>query len=723
MTFLACLVLLLAAMGWVSWNTLALEEAREKAAQDADVQERVRLALWRLDFQASSLMIRENARPPHDFRAFYAQEGVVGKDNGLIKKGDVMAASPLLAEAPEHVLLHFQMDAHGEVRSPQVPENGERDVALTLFVNETEVKRSEERLKSLRELLSKPAAVEMIKQEWRSAGRRQEAPTPSKLNRQILAEMACVVPFEENENLLALNDANTPRNPTWAAQQNVTSVPQTLLNSNENAVRSRAYNNLSEKAVEQQTMKMKTQAMPVDDKLLALNQSPKPSLPIMEKKLDSQAAARSSASPVPLPAAAPSARKPAPIADTPVEMRVEKQVPSLPVNTPVDGDALMQPAAKDGFANLAKKEKKTLNVTGKSSRPFQGVWLGEHLVLTREAWVDGVRMVQGVWLDWPTMREAWLREITDLFPQADLEPGVNASAGARPMDDRLRFAALPVRLVQGQMAVPALAFWTPLRKSLAVALSCVLLAAAAVGLVLYGTVALSERRAAFVSAVTHELRTPLTTFRLYSEMLADDMVKDEAQRKTYLETLSGEAGRLSHLVENVLAYARLERGSAKVRAERVTIGELLERILPRLKQRADDGGMEIRMDLSESDAKTPLHIDAGAVEQILFNLVDNACKYAAPRAAERVIHVEADTRGKFTMLRVRDHGGGIARRERRRIFHPFHKSADEAAHSAPGVGLGLALCQRLAVALGGALTLDAGWKEGACFVLRVPKMS
>ncbi len=730
MTFLACLVLLLAAMGWVSWNTLALEEAREKAAQDADVQERVRLALWRLDFQASSLMIRENARPPHDFRAFYAQEGVVGKDSGLIKKGDVMAASPLLAEAPEHVLLHFQMDAHGEVRSPQVPENGERDVALTLFVNETEVKRSEERLKSLRELLSKPAAVEMIKQDWRSAGRRQEAPTPSKLNRQILAEMACVVPFEENKNLLALNDANTPRNPTWAAQQNVTSVPQTLLNSNENAVRSRAYNNLSEKAVEQQTMKMKTQAMPVDDvKLLADKAAAKPSLQRMEKKLDEQAAATSSASPVPLPAAASSAEKPAAsVAAAPVTAE-GKQMPSLALNTPLamravsDADALRRTDPADSFAALAKEGVKTVNVAGKSSRPFQGVWLGDHLVLTREAWVDGVRMVQGVWLDWPTMREAWLREITDLFPKADLEPGVNATAGARPMDDRLRFAALPVRLVQGQMAVPALAFWTPLRKSLAVALSCVLLAAAAVGLVLYGTVALSERRAAFVSAVTHELRTPLTTFRLYSEMLADGMVKDEAQKKTYLETLSGEAGRLSHLVENVLAYARLERGSAKVRAERVTIGELLERILPRLKQRADDGGMEIRMDVSESDAKTPLHIDAGAVEQILFNLVDNACKYAAPRAAERVIHVEADTRGKFAMLRVRDHGGGIARRERLRIFHPFHKSADEAAHSAPGVGLGLALCQRLAVALGGALTLDAGWKEGACFVLRVPKMS
>lgn len=380
-------------------------------------------------------------------------------------------------------------------------------------------------------------------------------------------------------------------------------------------------------------------------------------------------------------------------------------------------------AAADAFAaapQAAPVERKN-GVAPNSSRPFQGVWLGSNLMLTREASVDGVRMVQGVWLDWPALHAALLREITDLFPDAKLEPAANATAGTRPDDDPLRFAALPVRLVPGAIQLPPLPFWTPLRRSLGIALACVLLAAVAVGLVLFGTVALSERRADFVSAVTHELRTPLTTFRLYSEMLADGMVTDETQRKTYLDTLTGEAGRLSHLVENVLAYARLERGSAKARAENVTIGELLDRILPRLQQRADDCDMEVRVEASDADRKTQLHVDAGAVEQILFNLVDNACKYAGPRAAEPVIHVEADTSGKFAMLRVRDHGGGISRSERRRIFHPFHKSADQAAHSAPGVGLGLALCRRLAAALGGEITLDAGTKDGACFMLRLPK--
>jgi len=108
------------------------------------------------------------------------------------------------------------------------------------------------------------------------------------------------------------------------------------------------------------------------------------------------------------------------------------------------------------------------------------------------------------------------------------------------------------------------------------------------------------------------------------------------------------------------------------------------------------------------------------VEQILFNLVDNACKYAAPGAAEKIIHLDALPGGKFAMLRVRDHGQGISEQGARTLFQPFSKSAHEAAHSAPGVGLGLALCRRLSRSMGGDLRLDRLVKGGACFVLTLP---
>lgn len=700
-SFLACLGLLLAAMAWVGWHTLALEHERESAARDAERQERVRLALWRLDFQASALLMRENARPPHDFRPFHAPEGLINKVYGNVAKGEVLVPSPLLAEVPEHVLLHFQMDSRGQVMSPQVPQNSERALALDQFINADDLTRSEQRLSGLRELLAKPVNLLTPAPTTRASGMKAAVAPERTLNRQLLAEAACAVRFEMNDALLMDNDANAPRNPAWNMQQGtlVTQQQQLVLNNTENYSRNRAITAQAEEAIKQQPMiKMKEPMPPSKVLSKAIAEAPKPSAKPAEKKIDAE---KDKAAAMPPPAAAPAASS---------AMAGAFNAP------PQDGfGASRAEGAKENVSALKSE------VTSTSSRPFQGVWLGGNLLLTREAFVDGVRMVQGVWLDWPALRDAWLREVTDLFPDAKLELAANANAGARPVDDPLRFAALPVRLIPGTIQLPPLPFWTPLRKSLAIALACVLLAAAAVGLVLWGTVALSERRAAFVSAVTHELRTPLTTFRLYSEMLADGMVADETQRKTYLDTLTGEAGRLSHLVENVLAYARLERGSAKARAENITIGELLDRIHPRLKQRADDCGMEVRVHASDADRETQLHIDAAAVEQIIFNLVDNACKYAAPRAAEPVIHVEADTRGKFAMLRVRDHGAGVSRGERRRIFHPFHKSADQAAHSAPGVGLGLALCRRLATALGGAITLDAAHKDGACFVLRLPR--
>jgi len=694
-TFLACLGLLLAAMAWVSWHTLALERTREEAARNADQQERVRLALWRLDFQASALMMRENARPPHDFRPFHAPEGLVNKSYDNVAKGEVLVPSPLLAEVPEHVLLHFQMDSRGQVFSPQVPQSGERALALAQYLNEGDLRRSEQRLGGLRTLLAQPTSLLMPAPKGSSSfsfsrGAKAAAPAPPvQFNRQLLAETACAVRFDIADTPLAeVNDASQPRNAAWAVQQGQVITQQAEFNSTENLLRNRAINSQAVESVKQQPM-IKMKESP--SKLLAKADEPS-AKPVAEAKIAQKKMA-------------------------PMDGKIAPAASAAPVAAPMS-------AAADGFALAAPKEEaaqRKNTMAPNSSRPFQGVWLDDNLVLTREAMIDGVRMVQGVWLDWPALHAAWLIEITDLFPDAKLVPAPNANAGTRPTDDPLRFAALPVRLIPGVMQLPPLPFWTPLRKSLAIALACVLLAAAAVGLVLHGTVALSERRADFVSAVTHELRTPLTTFRLYSEMLADGMVTDETQRKTYLDTLTGEASRLSHLVENVLAYARLERGSGKARAENVTIGELLDRILPRLQQRADDCGMEVRIHATDGDRKTPLHIDAAAVEQILFNLVDNACKYAAPRAAEPVIHVEADTRGKFAMLRVRDHGGGISRSERRRIFQPFHKSADQAAHSAPGVGLGLALCQRLATALGGAITLDAAHQNGACFVLRLPK--
>jgi signal transduction histidine kinase len=208
---------------------------------------------------------------------------------------------------------------------------------------------------------------------------------------------------------------------------------------------------------------------------------------------------------------------------------------------------------------------------------------------------------------------------------------------------------------------------------------------------------------------------------MYSEMLAAGMVRDEAKQRDYIATLCAEANRLNHLVENVLAYARLERGSARARIEKVSLGQLIDRVKPRLLQRAEQTGMTLQQDADARALETVVQVDVAAVEQILFNLVDNACKYAAPSATEKIIHLEAvPQNGRFAMLRVRDHGQGISAETAKKLFQPFSKSAHEAAATAPGVGLGLALCRRLGRSLGGDLRFNASNKNGAQFELLLP---
>jgi signal transduction histidine kinase len=214
---------------------------------------------------------------------------------------------------------------------------------------------------------------------------------------------------------------------------------------------------------------------------------------------------------------------------------------------------------------------------------------------------------------------------------------------------------------------------------------------------------------------------------MYTEMLREGMVSDEEKRRRYLQTLGAEAERLAHLVENVLGYARLERGRPANRVRRVRLGDLLGGLEPRLRARTEQAGMALEVDLPEAVAEAPVKADPAAVEQVLFNLVDNACKYAA-RADDRRVRLAVSAEDGRVALRVCDHGPGVAPDVRGRLFRPFSKSARQAAATAPGVGLGLALSRRLARGMGGDLRLeapaprDAGGPAapGACFVLTLP---
>lgn len=356
--------------------------------------------------------------------------------------------------------------------------------------------------------------------------------------------------------------------------------------------------------------------------------------------------------------------------------------------------------------------------------PFRPVWLGEDLFAVRHVVDEDGPRYQGFWLKSDELK-SHLLENADLLASPDLQPiealVVQSLEGAVKKTDVLEdepraLVTLPWRLVVGPPAYPALA-WTPLRASLVVGWIAVVLALLAAAGLVRGVLKMSERRAAFVSSVTHELRTPLTTFQLYSDMLAGGMVQEKEKRQGYLDTLCLEAGRLNHLIENVLSYSRIERGSARTKREVLQLCGLLERFRSRVGDRVKQEGGSLEVEC-KSDCE--LDTDVTAVEQIVFNLVDNACKYGMGEDGKGAISLTADVVGSKARIAVCDEGCGIDRKDLKKLFRPFHKSAKEAAHSKPGVGLGLALSRRLARALGGDLRVEKGEKAGACFVLELP---
>ncbi|MCK4415140.1 MAG: HAMP domain-containing histidine kinase [Candidatus Eisenbacteria sp.] len=409
----------------------------------------------------------------------------------------------------------------------------------------------------------------------------------------------------------------------------------------------------------------------------------------------------------------------------------ENESPDWPRRQEESDAQQVRSAAEWQMRALISKQASAQNILNKavSSLPFEALdysgetgtireglmtplWIGDLLVLARRIVVDGAEYIQGCWLDWSSIKSWLLPGVRDLFPEADLMPvGPTGDEGQGH-----RLASLPAGFVPGPVSLTPAAEASPLRISLLIAWICAILAGVAAAVLLRGTVSLGERRAAFVSAVTHELRTPLTTLRMYAEMLAGGMLADEGKRQEYLDTLSREAERLGHLVENVLAYARLEKGSPGERSETLTIASVVDRVRERLAARAEQAGMSLVVEASQDELTTSVHTDPSAVEQILFNLVDNACKYAS-RAEDDRIHLQIGVRERYVHARVRDHGPGIPPGDARRLFRPFSKSARDAANSAPGVGLGLALSRRLARKMKGDLFIDKDVRDGACFVL------
>ncbi|HWO26536.1 MAG TPA: HAMP domain-containing sensor histidine kinase [Kofleriaceae bacterium] len=241
-----------------------------------------------------------------------------------------------------------------------------------------------------------------------------------------------------------------------------------------------------------------------------------------------------------------------------------------------------------------------------------------------------------------------------------------------------------------------------------------LFAAALVVLLVSRAERLARERSQFAAAAAHELRTPLAGLQLYGDMLADGL-GDPSKMRDYARRMSEEASRLGRVVSNVLGFSQLERGNLSVDARPGNLGAALCELADRAQPALDRAGAVLDLDVPPELAA---RFDRDALARIVGNLLDNAEKYSRG-AEDRTIQLAARDVGEHVEIVIADHGPGIAPAARGKLFRAFSRGVS--SDGPAGLGLGLALSQSLARAMGGDLEHRPAPDRGAVFVVRLTR--
>jgi signal transduction histidine kinase len=226
--------------------------------------------------------------------------------------------------------------------------------------------------------------------------------------------------------------------------------------------------------------------------------------------------------------------------------------------------------------------------------------------------------------------------------------------------------------------------------------------------------ALQQLRDEFVSNVSHELRTPLTQIRMFAETLLLDRVRSAEERRRSLEIIDREARRLTHLVENVLQFSRMERKMDTLAMEKRELTPLIQEIVEDFESVMNGGELQIESRLTfEISAR----VDADALRQVVLNLLDNAVKYGGKR--QHVI-VGLEAREGLACIFVDDEGPGVPEADRKRIFERFQRLERDRQSAIAGTGIGLSVVRDLVSRHGGRCWVTTGEQGGARFIVGLP---
>jgi two-component system phosphate regulon sensor histidine kinase PhoR len=227
---------------------------------------------------------------------------------------------------------------------------------------------------------------------------------------------------------------------------------------------------------------------------------------------------------------------------------------------------------------------------------------------------------------------------------------------------------------------------------------------------------LENTRQEFVANVSHELRTPLSLIKGFVETLLEG-AKDDAETTTrFLQTIEKHTDRLTYLIEDLLTISRLESGQLVMNLHPVELRAEVQRVVDDLQTRAADRGTSLR---NETPEGLEVRADADRLQQVLFNLVENAIKYGRPQGRTVIGGRPRDE--SMAEVWVRDDGPGIPAEARERIFERFFRVDRARSRDTGGTGLGLSIVKHIVQAHGGEVWVRSEPGEGTALHFTLPR--
>ena len=226
---------------------------------------------------------------------------------------------------------------------------------------------------------------------------------------------------------------------------------------------------------------------------------------------------------------------------------------------------------------------------------------------------------------------------------------------------------------------------------------------------------LSKMKSNFMSTVSHEFKSPLTSIRQMSEMLVRGRVPSPERQQKYYTTILQQSERLSHLIDNILDFSKMEEGQKIFRFETADITPVVKDIVESFQKLTADEGFHISLTIPE-----PLPgvvFDREAMEQVMHNLLDNACKYSGE---SKNIEVQLLPKGNKVVIIVRDYGVGIRKEDHDKIFSRFYRAGEELTQTVKGSGIGLTIVKQIVEAHQGEITVESSPGKGSRFTIRIP---